>query len=237
MKKLLPWVERYTHICLDLDGTLTETAPGIRAGLEEAFRVYDLDTTNFKAKVETFFTINDAYWSRCDGGELFTYEMRYAEMEEFLQTIGESCSDVVGFSNAFSRGFALGAPLYPGVEQFLSVASRQRPLVIITNGFKEVQHTRMNSLGLSNYVDTLVTSQAVGYSKPHPEIFQVAFSAMRNPDPTKVLMIGDSLSADIGGGNAFGMDTCWVAYGKDLSIGYQAGATHVVDNLADLLAK
>ena len=32
---------------------------------------------------------------------------------------------------------------------------------------------------------------------------------MGNPDPHRVLMVGDSLLSDITGGNRAGMDTCW----------------------------
>jgi 2-haloacid dehalogenase len=30
-----------------------------------------------------------------------------------------------------------------------------------------------------------------------------------NPDPARILMIGDSLTADIAGGDAAGLDTVW----------------------------
>ena len=41
------------------------------------------------------------------------------------------------------------------------------------------------------------------------EIFEHTLDKLKVSDKSRVLMIGDSLSSDIQGGNNFGIDTCW----------------------------
>ncbi len=52
-------------------------------------------------------------------------------------------------------------------------------------------------------------SEEVGAAKPHKEIFDTAFALMGNPKRDEVMIIGDSLTSDIKGGNNYGIATCW----------------------------
>ena len=52
-------------------------------------------------------------------------------------------------------------------------------------------------------------SEEVGSAKPEGEIFDAAFAKMNHPEKRRVLMVGDSLTSDIKGGNDYGIDTCW----------------------------
>jgi 2-haloacid dehalogenase len=54
-----------------------------------------------------------------------------------------------------------------------------------------------------------VISEEVGAAKPHKKIFDIAFEKMDSPRKKDVLIIGDSLSSDIQGGNNYGIDSCW----------------------------
>jgi 2-haloacid dehalogenase len=58
-------------------------------------------------------------------------------------------------------------------------------------------------------VDGVVVSEEVGAAKPEGRIFEIALAQMGNPPKDGVLMVGDSLTADIRGGNDFGIHTCW----------------------------
>ncbi len=53
------------------------------------------------------------------------------------------------------------------------------------------------------------------FGKPHSEIYEHAFKLLelRSSDKSEVLAIGDSMSTDIAGANAFGIDSCFCECG------------------------
>lgn len=57
--------------------------------------------------------------------------------------------------------------------------------------------------------EQVIISEEVGCQKPHPGIFDYAFTNLAISNKSKVLMVGDSLTSDIQGGNKYGIDTCW----------------------------
>ena len=79
--------------------------------------------------------------------------------------------------------------------------------VLLSNNHPDLRQL-MDQLGLSKYFEHFIISGEVGYDKPDPAIFALAKS-FYSPDDTHV-MIGDSISADILGGNAAGMRTILV---------------------------
>ncbi|GAB4134403.1 MAG: hypothetical protein Fur0015_07490 [Ignavibacteriales bacterium] len=50
----------------------------------------------------------------------------------------------------------------------------------------------------------------MGFSKPDPEIFQIACEKIGVTDKTQILMIGDNFDTDIVGAFNYGIDTCWL---------------------------
>jgi putative hydrolase of the HAD superfamily len=78
-------------------------------------------------------------------------------------------------------------------------------MAIISNGFPEVQEIKLKACGIAKYFDKVFTSEAVGYQKPHPEIFHAAATAF-NAKKKHCLMIGDNWENDIDGARSYGID-------------------------------
>ena len=78
-------------------------------------------------------------------------------------------------------------------------------LHLITNGFQEVQHTKLSGSGLEPYFETLTVSEEVGVKKPNPEIFHYALRKA-NATAEESLVIGDEMAVDIDGARAAGID-------------------------------
>jgi len=82
-------------------------------------------------------------------------------------------------------------------------------MALITNGLKSVQEPRLASSGLDRFFSPIVISEDVGVAKPHPVIFERVLDHHPGVKRDQVLMIGDSLSSDIAGAHAAGLDSCW----------------------------
>ena len=79
-------------------------------------------------------------------------------------------------------------------------------------------------------------SEELGVEKPNIEFFEKTFSSIGQVDPRETIIIGDSLSSDIRGGNNAGILTCWYnPSGKEapenLRIDYEIGDLHQVFDL------
>ena len=90
---------------------------------------------------------------------------------------------------------------------------RGRALVVVTNGPTEQQEEKLARSGLTGLVDAWAVSESLGLRKPDPEIFRVA-AAMVGMGAQGAWRIGDSATADVGGGAAAGCRTVWISRGR-----------------------
>lgn len=62
---------------------------------------------------------------------------------------------------------------------------------------------------ISSFFDFILTSALCTYRKPHPRIFEMAMARWNIP-PKEIVMVGDSLDADIMGAQKLGMYGVWI---------------------------
>ena len=67
----------------------------------------------------------------------------------------------------------------------------------------------VEELQLDKYFDALIASYKVGKKKPHPKIFNEALNRL-NVTPDEVVMVGDSLHADVYGAKKVGITAVWI---------------------------
>jgi putative hydrolase of the HAD superfamily len=81
-------------------------------------------------------------------------------------------------------------------------------LGIITNGRTDFQSRAIDGLGIREYFDTILISEAEGVRKPQGEIFQRAMDRL-GVSPAESVYIGDNPEADIIGAKNAMMKTIW----------------------------
>ncbi len=118
--------------------------------------------------------------------------------------------------------------LYPDTLAILEACrEREIPCVMISNNYPETAET-CTALGLAPYFRAFVISGADGLDKPHKATFDHAMSFC--PECSRHIMVGDNITADIGGGKAAGMETVYVHRGM------HPDADHCFDALLPILA-
>ena len=73
---------------------------------------------------------------------------------------------------------------------------------------------RLNSAGIDDLFDVVVTHDDTGKNKPSKEPFLKACKDL-DVKPEECLMVGDWPERDIQGAKDVGMKTCWAKYGKN----------------------
>ncbi|MBO0651275.1 HAD family hydrolase [Streptomyces triculaminicus] len=89
-------------------------------------------------------------------------------------------------------------------------------LGVVTNGMTDNQTAKLRQAGLYDLVDAVVISQSVGVRKPDPQIFCHALATLGAKPSPRVVMVGDSLTADVGGALEAGLSALWISHGRPL---------------------
>ncbi len=111
--------------------------------------------------------------------------------------------------------------LYPRNNDVCEMVRRLRltfRLAVVSNGRLSSQLPKMKQAGLSDVAgdmfEAIVISEAVRFSKPHPDPFHSALEQL-GVEANRALYIGDNPYHDVAGAANLGMRTCWVSMGRD----------------------
>ncbi len=104
---------------------------------------------------------------------------------------------------------------FPGiVELFRSLHERQIRIGIGTDMTAYIQYRKLEVLGLSPYIDNVVTSEEAGAEKPHPKFFGLCVEKA-GCLAGECAFIGDNLKKDVNGAIAAGLQGIWYTMGKE----------------------
>ena len=97
-----------------------------------------------------------------------------------------------------------------------------------------IQTSRMAHSDIAPYFNHIFISEQMGTQKPEALFYEKIAEQIPAFDKSQALMIGDSLTADIAGGNNAGIDTAWYNP-KGLINQTQARPTYILQSYQDLL--
>ena len=199
-------VRGYSWLIWDADGTLFDYDRAEAAALQTTFGELGLPWR--EGALRAYRRINARIWREFELGEITQERLRTRRFELLFGALQTSCDPEL-FSLAYLAHLAQGTELVDGAEEVVRSLYGRVGMLILTNGLSEVQRPRVERSAIRNYIADVVISEEVGAAKPDPAIFDVAFARMGWPHKTQVLMVGDSLTSDIAGANAYGIDACW----------------------------
>ncbi|MFD1926635.1 YjjG family noncanonical pyrimidine nucleotidase [Sporosarcina siberiensis] len=196
----------YDVLLFDLDDTLFDFRESEKNALFNTFQGVGLPNgvTDYRT---SYNAISKVLWDDLEQGRTTLQELKSERFKRlFLEHALEINAEV--FGNEYLENLGKEIHVIDGVESMLAGFANCR-LVVLTNGFTDVQHARIGRSIFKNSFEAIITSEETGFQKPQKEIFEYVFEKLQITDKSRVLMIGDSLSSDIQGGLNFGIDTCW----------------------------
>ena len=202
---------KYTWLLFDADDTLFDYDKAEVAALQGTFDLLGLPYEEPYARV--YRQINGDIWLDFEKGRISQQRLRTKRFELLFDAFHIEC-DPSEFSVRYLENLASHADLVDGAEELVRELHGRAGLLLITNGLADVQRARFARSTVLPYFADVVISEEVGAAKPDPKIFDVAFSKMGLPRRDEVLIVGDSLTSDIRGGNLYGIDTCWFNPGR-----------------------
>ncbi len=226
-------MKKYKSIFFDLDHTLWDFETNSRETLIELHGQYRLEDygINMPEFLSTFKKINTGLWNLYDTGHIKQDVIR---LQRFHRVFQEFNVDEYDLSVQFSTDYVGKSPkkknLLPHAKEVLDYLNPNYPMHIITNGFSEIQSTKLSSSEILHYFQSIVTSELAGHKKPSKEIFEYALQ-QNNLQPHEVVMVGDNLITDMGGAKNALLDTI---YFNPEKIQHTEQLTHEITSLADL---
>lgn len=194
--------EKCKCIFFDLDHTLWDYESNSRETLQEIFSSFSLHqkgVTSFDSFHNQFKRVNTALWELYDHGKIGSEVIRkerFKQILEFFEVSDEKLTNEL--SDEYLHACPKKGNLMPHALETLSYLSERYRLSIITNGFEEIQHTKLTSGNLHQFFDHIITSQKAGHKKPAREIFEYTLNK-NSISSHEAVMIGDNLVTDIGG--------------------------------------
>lgn len=197
---------RYRWLLFDLDNTLFDYDRAEREALTRTFAEIGLPVQD--ELFDRYRQINGDLWQAFEQGGVTQDFIKVQRFARLFYANGID-ADPVLISKRYLFYLSQGTFLIDGAEEVVRSLHGRYRMLLVTNGLKEVQRPRIAHSTIGAYFEGLIISEEVGAAKPDGRIFDVAFDMMNRPGKREVLIVGDSLSSDIAGGRAYGIDTCW----------------------------
>lgn len=195
-----------TTIFFDVDDTLLDFKMAEQVALSSTLLELGLKPTD--EILARYHVINRSQWELLERGELTREQVLRRRFTLLFEEFDLPC-DVEKVKTLYEESLCVGHYFIAGAPELLEALHTQYNLYLVTNGTASIQRRRLNSAGILPYFKGLFISHEIGFNKPDPRYFEYCFSHIPDFEKEMAVIIGDSLSSDIRGGNLVGMRTCW----------------------------
>lgn len=205
-------MNKYSWLFFDLDNTLLDFGASSKSAFMDVFKELGHELGDFH--YATYQEVNHQVWLELEKGVISSNELKAKRWRIFMEKMDWSYDPVEINSNYFEK-LKTNPIFIKGAKELIDDLEIEYRLCLITNGLPEVQKPRLSISGLDKKFDPIVISDVIGVAKPAKAFFDYCQKVTGNPLKEEVLVIGDTLTSDIGGGKAYGYDTCWYNYHKE----------------------
>jgi phosphoglycolate phosphatase len=187
-------------VVFDLDGTLIDSAPDLRAALNRLLARHGLPALD-AAAVQSMIG---------DGAKVLVTRAFAAYQRQ------AGADDFKAFLDDYEANSMVETKVYPGIEAALmAIQAAGHPLAVCTNKGAAVSRIILQSLGLLKFLPIVVGGDSTGYRKPDPRHLEAALSALA---ARKAVMIGDHEN-DMAAARGLGIPAIFVSWGYGAATG------------------
>tara|TARA_B100000767_G_scaffold78615_1_gene75298 strand:- start:1133 stop:1819 length:687 start_codon:yes stop_codon:yes gene_type:complete len=193
------------HIFFDLDHTLWNFEKNSALTFKFLLDKYNI-TIDLQKFLKVYMPINFSLWNLYRDDKITKDYLRHNRLKSTFEKLNIKIDS--GLIDEISNDYVKHLPdnnfLLPNAISVLDYLFQKYTLHIITNGFTEVQNTKISNSNLSKYFTCIIDSETVGVKKPHSKIFNYAYNISKASYKNECLMIGDNYQADVMGALNYG---------------------------------
>ena len=195
-------------ILWDIDGTLLSFKLAERAAIRACFAEFGLGELT-DDMLTRYSAINASYWKRLELGELTKPQVLRGRFEEFFAAYGRNTDCVDDFNARYQVRLGETVVFNDNGKELVQRLRGRVKQFAVTNGTLVAQQGKLKNSGLDQLLDDVFISDVVGVEKPGIGFFGAVFAAIGDYDKDEVLIVGDSLTSDMQGGNNAGILCGW----------------------------
>ncbi|MBS1646152.1 MAG: YjjG family noncanonical pyrimidine nucleotidase [Bacteroidetes bacterium] len=190
------------HVFFDLDRTLWDFEKNSETVIKQLLVKYDIErqyNIRFESFLKKYKKVNQKLWHLYTHKKITKEELRSTRFVKTFRlfNIKEETLGLL-FEEEYIKESPYQTNLLEGSEEILKYLKRNYTLHVLTNGFKEVQHIKLEKSGIKKYFSHVFISEEMEAQKPHKMIFDKARNAVHALEK-ECLMIGDDYTNDIQG--------------------------------------
>ena len=223
---------KYKFLLFDLDHTLLDFDAAEDIALSQLLK--EEGVVDIQAYKDYYVPMNKSLWKDLEQKKITKAELINTRFAKLFAHFGIE-KDGAYLAERYQFFLSKQGHTFPGVEDLLKkLISKGYELYAATNGITYIQTGRLEQSVIAPFFKEIFISEQLHTQKPDAEFYEKIGARIPNFDKNQTLMIGDSLSADIQGGNNAGIDTIWYNP-HHLENKTQAQPTYEVDSYQALL--
>ncbi len=192
----------------DVDGTLLDFGKSEAYGIRKCFEIFGLGECTDEM-LKRYSAINHKYWQRLELGELTKQQVLTNRFVDFFKLEGIDFDRIDEFNNAYQVSLGDKAFFCDNALETVTALKGKYKQYAVTNGTRLAQERKLNQSGLINVFDGVFISDKIGFEKPSVQFFNAVQEKIGSFKNSEVMIIGDSLSSDMKGGNNANILCCW----------------------------
>ncbi|MDE6581247.1 MAG: YjjG family noncanonical pyrimidine nucleotidase [Duncaniella sp.] len=233
---------RPSVVWLDLDDTLIDFHANSRSALRLLYDEAAISRWIPSADtwVEDYEKSNVELWRRYALGEVTRDYLRIERMRAPLRSYFKgSDSELDEIAMKLDPWYldllAMQKGLVDGAQKLLTwLREHNYRIGILSNGFEQVQYRKMDTAGITPYIDITVLSDHIGINKPAIGIYRHAMEMTGERNPGRHLLVGDNLATDIAGAVNAGWDAVYFDRNAATPVTFN-GRYYTINSLSELV--
>lgn len=192
----------------DVDGTLLDFGKSETYGIRKCFKKFGLGECTDEM-LSRYSAINHKYWQMLERGEITKQQVLTERFIEFFSSENINFNLVNEFNDEYQVSLGDKVFFCDNAYETITALKGKYKLYAVTNGTYVAQQRKLTQSGLIDIFDDVFISDKIGFEKPSIEFFNAVQEKIGEFNKNEVIIIGDSLSSDMQGGNNANILCCW----------------------------
>lgn len=220
-------------ILWDVDGTLLDFKKAEYAAIKKCFEIFNLGECTDEM-IGRYSVINRKYWEKLERGEITKPEVLVNRFVDFFRTENIQADCAEEFNMEYQKQLGETICFCDNSYELLQSLKGKVKQYAVTNGTKQAQDRKLQKSGLIDIFEGVFISEVVGYEKPGIGFFEHVLEQIGTYEKDEIMIVGDSLTSDMQGGNNAGIVCCWYNP-KDMKKETDLRIDYEIDDLQKIL--